>query len=255
MTRRTIAWSFLCLAMAASPLAAEPAPRVYRFEQGAPPFELTVRVSYAMIEIDGTDREDVALWVESLKPEGEDLASVLTLLVPEIEGRSMRIERPENQDWIHVRLEVPRSLRLNVWGSNGGRVTIRKVDGPMSIENSNDGVTLEDVSGTAVVFTSNGSIEASFVRVTPVPMSFVTSNGAIDLTVPADLSANVLLETDNAGFSSDFTIEPGTPFRDLPLPPKRRRATGSINGGGFLLRLQTENADIKLRSRDRHGDN
>lgn len=225
---------------------------VYAFESDTQPPAVVVRVAYADIEIVGSARDDVAIATESLvQAESETearMAALTTIVAPVIAGNTIRLESPRNTHRVRLRLEVPNATSLEVWGSNGGRVVVRNVSGQITIENSNAGVTLEGVSGSAVVHASNGSIVGEFLSVTPdVPMSFATSNGVIDLTFPADLRADVVMETDNAGFTSDFVIEPADADRGRPLPPDRRRVTGRINAGGPLFRFQTENAAIVLR--------
>ena len=258
MTARRFAAAVVLCALAASvelsaPVQAQTsAPKTYAFEGSAQARHVTVRVSYADIEIVGSARDDVLLEVESLVAKSDDstsqLAAITTLVVPVVVGGTMRFESPRNNQRVRLRLEVPGDVSVEVWGSNGGRVFVRDINGPISVENSNAGVTLDGVRGSAIVHASNGSIIGEFLEVAAdLPMSFATSNGVIDLTFPADLRAEVLMETDNAGFTSDFVIEPSDGGVDMPLPPDRRRITGRINGGGPLFRLQSSNATILLR--------
>ncbi len=243
----------LSITLAVSPVSAQqPDVRLYAFDDAALPQSIIVKVAYADIEIVGGERDDVSLQVMPIVQTGDEAASrmaaLTTFLVPSVDGNTMRIESPQNTQRVSLRLEVPRASAVEIWGSNGGPVVVRRVSGEISIENSNAGVTLDKVSGSAIVHTSNGTIVGEFISVTPgMPMSFATSNGVIDLAFPAALRADITLETDNAGFVSEFVIEPDGRGGLRPLPPDRRRATGRINGGGPLFRLQTDNAPITLR--------
>jgi len=145
-------------------------------------------------------------------------------------------------------IRVPQRFSVQVRGSNGGAVTVQGVRGSIEIENSNAGVNLEDVAGTAVVSTSNGSVTATFTEVAEDgPLSFVTSNGAIDVTLPGGIDARVILETDNGDFFSDFEIRPAATGE--PRAVRGRRLEGVIGRGGPVYRFLTSNSDIYLRRR------
>lgn len=231
----------------------ESAARSYALGGVERPATIAVRVAYATIEVTGADRDDVLLQVTPIVPEGASPTDAAILagtsfVSPVVDGNLMRIDSPDNTQPLRLELQVPRAVNLELQSSNGGRITVRDVEGALSIENSNAGVTFERVAGSALVATSNGSIVGEFVSLTPgAPMSFATSNGAIDVTFPPDLRADLLLETDNDGFTSDFPVDAGEQGAGEPLPRGRRRFTGRVNGGGPLLRMQTENAPIFLR--------
>ena len=85
--------------------------------------------------------------------------------------------------------------------------TVTGLSGHLDVVNSNAGVELRDVAGTATVSTSNGPIVARFVDVVGgAPMSFVTSNATIEVALPASVAADVHLETDNGELLSDFAV-------------------------------------------------
>lgn len=149
---------------------------------------------------------------------------------------------------------VPSATDLRVEGSNGGPVIIRGVSGQLEIVNSNAGIVLEHVGGTVVASTSNGSIEATLHSVDPtLPMSFLTTNGAVELTFPANLKANLRLESDTGDASIDFDL---TRIRDEPLGRRivrggrvRTVTYGAVNGGGPEIAVRTENAPIAIRKK------
>jgi len=95
-------------------------------------------------------------------------------------------------------------------------------------------------------------------RVTPEKaMSFTSLNGNVDVTLPADLKANVKLRTDNGEVLTDFDVQlraSATPvIQDNRSRGGRirievdRNILGSINGGGPDFTLQTMNGNIYIR--------
>ncbi|HYE16248.1 MAG TPA: DUF4097 family beta strand repeat-containing protein, partial [Pyrinomonadaceae bacterium] len=71
-------------------------------------------------------------------------------------------------------------------------------------------------------------------------LEFQTVNGAIDLSFPASLSADVHAETVNGEITSDFPLTVTGRF-------SKRRLDGTIGGGGRELRLQTVNGSVQIR--------
>jgi hypothetical protein len=227
------------------------------YKDSAGPRSLIVRVNYSEIEIVGTDRKDVLIkaWHKPEPAVSKDAdARHLQIqagpqLFTRLDGNVIRVEDVKNTKRIQLRIEVPREIRIVAWGSNAGPITIRDVSGLIEVENSNGGVVLDGISGSAIVSTSNASIVGSFRSVSPeFPMSFVTSNAVIDLTFPQSLSAKIQMETDSGDYYSDFKITQTRVTAPDQVPPGRGRFVGTIGGGGPLIRLQTDNNEIHLRS-------
>jgi hypothetical protein len=150
-----------------------------------------------------------------------------------------------------VEVRVPTEITLHVEASNGGPVTVSAVHGQIEIVNSNAAIVLDAVGGTVLASTSNGPITATLRSIDPaLPLSFLTSNGAIDVTFPSSLKAVLCLETDTGPIASDFALAPaGGPVDRTMMRGGRLRTLqcGSVNGGGTDIRLRTENAPIHVR--------
>jgi hypothetical protein len=96
-------------------------------------------------------------------------------------------------------------------------------------------------TGLAIASTVNGSVTASMGRADgPEGAHFSTVNGAVTLTLPAVVNADVRAETVNGSIVSDFPITITGPFN-------RRRLQGTIGSGGRELRLSSVNGSITLR--------
>jgi DUF4097 and DUF4098 domain-containing protein YvlB len=107
----------------------------------------------------------------------------------------------------------------------------------------------------------NGDIEAMLSKVSAdKPLSFSNMNGDIDITLPADIKANVKMKSQMGNIYSDFDIalKPTTQkveASDLKGEKGQYRISfdkgilGTINGGGQEITLTTFNGDIFIRKR------
>jgi len=156
-------------------------------------------------------------------------------------------------------ITVPRRSSLQLKCLNGGDIYVEQVEGEIDANNLNGKVTLKNVSGSVLAHSLNGAVFVSLDRIDPAkPMSFSTMNGDIDVTLPANLKANVLMKTDNGEIYSDFEVKlsPGTgPMRnesgrqsDGSYHVRFDRALrGSIEGGGPEFQFTSFNGQIYIR--------
>jgi DUF4097 and DUF4098 domain-containing protein YvlB len=106
-----------------------------------------------------------------------------------------------------------------------------------------------------VAHTLNGAIHVTMDRVDPSkPLSFSSLNGPIDVTLPADVKANVSFKTMRAEIYSDFEITIGSAVKDHSGGLKFRlridnNFDGVINGGGVPISFHTLRGTIYLRKK------
>jgi hypothetical protein len=138
---------------------------------------------------------------------------------------------------------VPAGVTVGLTGSNGGLVRVEGTRAPVEVTHSNGGVTVLDASGYALVATSNGNVDVRLTTVlSGVPMSFITSNGSIDLTLPDDVRATLQIE-DAIQLASEFPIMRDR-RADQRSGPNLLRL--HINGGGPTIRLFTDNGIVRI---------
>jgi len=157
-------------------------------------------------------------------------------------------------------IQVPMQTSLRLTTMNGGKIEVENVSGEIEAENMNGAVNLTNVSGSVVANSMNGRVTVSLDRVTPnKTMSFSTMNGAIDVTLPSDIKANLRMRTDNGEIYTDFDVK-----LDGSHPPQvddqrknggRYRVRvdktlyGTINGGGPEVRFTTYNGSITIHKK------
>jgi hypothetical protein len=162
---------------------------------------------------------------------------------PPMLGVDITIQAPANSS---VKLETV-----------SGTIRVEGIQGDIEADTTNGSVTLTDVSGAAVAHALNGRVQANFVRAPAKPMSFSSLNGAIDVTLPADVKANVKMRSDNGEILSDFDIVtrpgPGPTVQDNRGSGGKYRVRvdrtvyGTINGGGPEIQFSNFNGPIYIR--------
>jgi len=156
-----------------------------------------------------------------------------------------------------VTVQVPTQTSLKLRSLNGGRIVVEGVSGEIDAQNMNGAVTITNVSGSVLANSMNGKVTVSLDKVTPnKTMSFSSMNGTIDVTLPADIKANLKMKSDNGDIWSDFDIKLGA-----SQPPKvedrdgrhrvhiDRTMVGTINGGGPEMSFVTYNGNVVIHKK------
>ena len=176
----------------------------------------------------------------------------------EEEGNVVQINTQSWKAATDLVIQVPVASSLEIRSSMDGAVVVESVSGEIDINNINGPVTLTGVSGNTLVHTVNGDITVVLTRIAAgKPLSFSTMSGDIDVTLPADVKANLKMKTEQGEIYSDFDI-------DMTRQPARTEAAqkteqgkyriafdkslfGLINGGGQEISFNSFGGDIYIR--------
>jgi DUF4097 and DUF4098 domain-containing protein YvlB len=183
-------------------------------------------------------------------------------------GGSMNIEESKNTVEISIPswkmdadlfIQVPVNTALELHTVNGGDIKVENVNGDIEVANVNGAIILSRIGGSVVAQTVNGNVTATFNRLDgKKPLSLITLNGDVDITLPATAKADFKLKIDNEGdIYSDFELALQNKT-EKTVEDKRnhgghyrvkidKTVFGSINGGGQEITLKTFNGDILLR--------
>jgi len=161
--------------------------------------------------------------------------------------------------------------------SSNGSIRVRGVHGSLDAQTSNAPIEISDINGDAVLHSSNGHIHAdhlvgsldattsnSGISATveksgpaihlgssngpielTLPANFTnsvranTSNNSITLRLPGEPNAHIVASTSNAGISSDFDVQVHGEIR-------RNHMDAVLGSGGPTLDLSTSNGGIRL---------
>ncbi|MEM1326044.1 MAG: hypothetical protein AAGI23_08830 [Bacteroidota bacterium] len=142
-------------------------------------------------------------------------------------------------------MKVPKGMAIAFEnGSNRmDKLHIEKIQGEVEVELQFGSVELENVSGPLSISTVHGHIEATFNQLSSKgPSTLYSVHGLVDVTLPAGAKLDIHLSSNFGDMFTDF---------DVKVPAESslssKRVTGTINGGGTELRINSNHNNIYLR--------
>lgn len=124
--------------------------------------------------------------------------------------------------------------------THNGRVKVASRDGELNAETHNGAIDAEYGGPKLTLVTHNGEIEADLSRCGQVHGGISTHNGAVELSVGADTSADLIAETDNGRITFDAPLTVGS--------ATKTRLEGKLGGGGERLGVMTHNGSIRIKN-------
>lgn len=230
------------------------------------PAQVEVHTLMAGISVEAYDGKEVVIDSQPSKDEKEPTPPAKARGLKRISGAGLGLTAEEKDNKVEVRVDgpvggklsikVPRDTSLQLKTVNGGEVSVRGVHGELELGNVNGGITAVDVSGSVVAHTTNGGIKVVLRKVAQgEPMSFVTLNGDVDVTLPSDLKATLNLQSSHGEVYTDFDVDVHSD--SSTTGPERsggryrvemnRAVSGTVHGGGPEITLRTFNGDIYVR--------
>ena len=142
-----------------------------------------------------------------------------------------------------LNLHVPAKTNLEIKCTNCSETAISDISGDIDVNLTNGGVRLTNTTGAVLAHSLNSKILATLDKAPQKPLSLSTLNGGIDITLPGDTKANLNLKTSNGKIYSDFDVR----LAGGTLMQPGKGLSGTINGGGGEVRLNSFNGSIYLR--------
>lgn len=199
------------------------------------------------IRVIGNDRSDILVIAKIRAQAGSErdareLADGIRIEV----GDEIRADGPSTRwrsSWaVSYEIHVPRKTSLDLTATNGG-ITIENVDGTIDFRTTNGGVSLSGVGGNVRGETANGGIDVDLTgdRWSGEGLDVRTTNGGIELAIPANYSARLETGTVNGGLDIGFPVTVQGRIN--------RRLTTQLGDGGPLVRVTTRNGGVTLRKK------
>lgn len=140
---------------------------------------------------------------------------------------------------INFDAQVPRGVRLDAKTTNG-RVHCQNLDSVVQAATTNGDVEVS-TSEWASAKTTNGGVRVSMGNAKwSGELELKTTNGSVDVSLPASAEFQVDAATTNGGIQTDFPITVQGRFGPKSL-------TGTVGSGGRELNVKTTNGGIELR--------
>ena len=254
--------SLLCVGASALPAAQQigegiPVP----FSDPARIGSVSVRVHDGSIVVRGENRKDVLVTSSSSDgnrrgrpvPPGFQRVSSAGVTITE-ENNRMQISAASNRQ-TRLEIRVPTRVNLTLSGHNGSGIEVDNVEGDIEADHHNASIQMSNVGGSVVADTHNGDIRVVLTRITgDKPMSFISWNGTVDVTLPATAKANLKLRSNQGDIYTQFELQPRAGAAPQARTDGRTRVIDAnqsvyhaINGGGPEFELRTWNGDIFVR--------
>jgi hypothetical protein len=180
------------------------------------------------LKVEMTPR-DGGLVVNTRYPRNEGMSSIFDWLTGDHVNAQVRYE-----------VTVPRTMNVDVETVNGS-IHVSGINGKHELETTNGKIEVARCSGSLDAETTNGAISAELTSVAKnQPLSFETTNGRIEVTLPANLAVDVDAGTTNGSIHSDLPVS--------TTRISKNSLRGAINGGGTALRMRTTNGGIDIKS-------
>ena len=152
----------------------------------------------------------------------------------------------ESSNWWHGHrakinfdVQVPRGVRLNAMTTNG-RVHCVNLGSVVQAATTNGDVDVS-TSEWASARTTNGGVRVSMGNAKwSGELELLTTNGSVDVTLPASAEFQVHASTTNGGIQTDFPVTVQGRFGPKSL-------SGTVGGGGRELKVATTNGGIELK--------
>ncbi len=198
------------------------------------------------VRVRGWERSDVRLrtrveaYAETLS-RARELVGAVRLSTTSGRVRSDGPMSMRDEHWsTSFHLDVPRNLRLFINTHNGG-ISLEAFSGAAVIRAVNGGITLRQVGGYLRGHTANGRIRVELAgqRWDGTGLDVETKNGSVEVTLPANYSAE--LETGTARGSVDID------FPMLMHVGRPRRFTTTLGSGGPKIRVMTTNGRVSVK--------
>lgn len=184
-------------------------------------------------------RARVETWGET-KPEAEARLKEVKITT----GSKVSADGPRSAGRSHYLVSyevfVPSRIDLTLHSTNGG-ISIAGVNGTIAANTTNGGLKLAGLAGKVSAHTTNGGVKVELAGATWHGEGFdvSTTNGGVDIQVPADYSARLEARTTNGGFRSDLPVQVEGKYSG-------KRVSATLGKGGALVKVETTNGGIRL---------
>ncbi|MFN8353063.1 MAG: hypothetical protein U0Y10_01340 [Spirosomataceae bacterium] len=147
----------------------------------------------------------------------------------EQEGNNLQVVIPRSRYNGNFVIKVPRNLSVSLkedgtW-SNNQKFSMSNLSGEVELKvNSGSPVYLSDISGPLVANGNYGKFYITYSQLSPKAPHSITTNGAVDITLPTDAKANLKLRSYGGDIFTDFDIAPVKKDKEMGTRSDAERA-------------------------------
>jgi hypothetical protein len=172
---------------------------------------------------------------------------------PHTRNENIRIEYNIHLDYT---IKVPRNTSLRLSTINNGDILVENVNGVMKVNNINGKISLNNIKAANDVHTINGDVTINYTSLPPDNAKYYTLNGNLNITYPADFSADCEFKSFQGEFFTDFENVEKLPSKISKTTEENKNGTTHklnkasiirIGSGGKTLKFETFNGNIYIK--------
>ncbi|MEL6865296.1 MAG: hypothetical protein AAFP19_12795 [Bacteroidota bacterium] len=148
---------------------------------------------------------------------------------------------PKYDFQLDYKVKVPRQLNLVLSTINRGDITVKQVDGRLSVCNINGEISLIDIKGATHVRAINGDIELRYTQNPQQASQYFSHNGNIRAYFQDGLSATMLFKSYQGEFYTDI--------EEIEVKENKISEKRELEDDELFIRLEGK-TEIKARSGD-----
>jgi hypothetical protein len=244
-----------------------PAQMTVAFSSPSQPRKLVVKTMMHRVTIKGYDGKDAIIESSAISERRRRERNVPSGMHPlNVGGGGIEVTEANNVVTVsaetlfgggEIQIQVPVETSVTVNTINNG-VSVENISGEIDVESVNGGVSITNSSGSVMAASMNGRVTVALDKVAAgKAMSFSSMNGTIDVTLPADIKANLKMKVDNGDVYTDFDVKVTNDAFDTTesktgngIRIRGNKTTyGTINGGGPEMQFTTFNGRIMIHKK------
>jgi len=244
-----------------------PAQMTVAFSNPSQPRKLVVKTMMHRVTIKGYDGKDAIIESSAISERRRRERNVPPGMHPlNVGGGGIEVTEANNVVTVSaesffgggdIQIQVPVETSVTVNTVNNG-VSVENISGEIDVESVNGGVSVTNSSGAVLATSVNGKVTVALDKVAPgKAMSFSTMNGTIDVTLPADIKANLKMKVDNGDVYTDFDVKVTNDRFDTTQSNTEKGVRirgnkttyGTINGGGPEMQFTTFNGRVLIHKK------
>lgn len=171
----------------------------------------------------------------------------------ETEGTVLKLKGAIKQSMdAEYTIKVPKGIAVMIDYHNPftyGDIDVANFGSELEIKTLSDDINLKNVTGPLVLHSISGNINVVFGTINQnAPISISSISGDVDLTMPSDTKASLVMNTMQGQIFSDFDVKLSKEAEDgLSFIGGGKNLDGNINGGGVEINLKVISNNIYIR--------
>lgn len=203
------------------------------------------------VTVKGWDRNEIFVRarVEANADSEAEAKAIAQQVQIQTSGGKVKATGPETRrnSWWSVSYEVfvPHKIDVSAETVNGG-VNASDLEGRLEFRSVNGGMNLTRLAGDVKGRTVNGGLNVDLVGASwrGGGLDAETTNGGVNVALPANFSAKVQMRTQNGGLHTDFPVT----FQG-DLQQRNKSLDFNVGSGGAPIRIVTQNGGVTLKKK------